>query len=189
MWMSSRKHANALNSSYDFIPSPPKRDWLLYVARQKVRHTDLGCAPAVWAPWPRDLCLRIEPSTVVSLCRFSNSSSRSLGHSLLLVKEPYEPTYCHNRHPSYRSAEGLHLALRYRSQPRNPGSNRFKETKRIKTHNFEIRKFSKGRRWPEAIAAGSWAFIRDQQRTDGRGIYRQIHYIDRRYRLLQSKID
>src|ERR671918_2661702 len=67
--------------------------------------------PAVWAPWPRDLCLRIEPSTVVSLCRFSKSSSRSLGHSLLLVKEPYEPTYCHNRHPSYRSAEGFRLAL------------------------------------------------------------------------------
>src|SRR5919106_3568527 len=52
MWMSSRKHANALNSSYDFIPSPPKRDWLLYVARHKVRHTDLGCAPLFGHPGP-----------------------------------------------------------------------------------------------------------------------------------------
>src|SRR5919106_1082565 len=52
MWMSSREHANALNSSYDFIASPPKRDWLLYVARHKVRHTDLGCAPLFGHPGP-----------------------------------------------------------------------------------------------------------------------------------------
>ena len=27
------------------FPHPPKRDWLLFVARHKGRHTDLGCAP------------------------------------------------------------------------------------------------------------------------------------------------
>ena len=69
--------------SYDsFIPRP-KRDSLLYVARPTAV-TQTWNTSLCWAQCPGISVSRIEPSGVVSLSRFSKSSSRSLGHRLLL---------------------------------------------------------------------------------------------------------
>src|SRR5882672_3319593 len=84
MWMSSPLHTRPLFFFllHDVSTSRPKRDCLLFVAR----HTAVALtrnAPLSKAPRPRDLFLRDEPSGVF-LSRFWLSSSRSLGHCLLL---------------------------------------------------------------------------------------------------------
>src|SRR5262247_3304308 len=81
MWMSSQQPANALNSPMTLFPYLPKRDSLLYVAQPLA--VTLTCdAPS------RALCPGIsvssgEPSGVF-VSWYCLSSSRSLGHSLLL---------------------------------------------------------------------------------------------------------
>src|SRR5713226_3301835 len=68
--------------SYDSVTFRPKRDSLLYMAR----HTAVALtwdAPLSQAPGPGRSVSRIEPAGGF-LSRFSQSSSRSLGHGLLL---------------------------------------------------------------------------------------------------------
>src|SRR5215208_1766067 len=83
MWMSSRNQANALNSPMTFFPYPPKRDSLVCVARPKA--VTLTCdAPLLKALRPGISVSKAESSASRGLPEFCLSSSRSLGHSLLL---------------------------------------------------------------------------------------------------------
>ena len=82
MWMSSEQLANAVNSPMTVLPYRPKRDSLLYVARHKAV-TLTWNAPLSKALRPGLSVSRIEPSGVY-LSWYCLSSSRSLGHSLLL---------------------------------------------------------------------------------------------------------
>ena len=84
MWMSSPLHTRPLFSFFlhDFSTSRPKRDLLLFVAR----HTTVTLtrnAPLFRAQSPGISVSRVEPSGGF-VSWYSPSSSRSLGHSLLL---------------------------------------------------------------------------------------------------------
>ena len=85
MWMSSlSRHTSAHGSFLMTLLFPrPKRDSLLYVARPTAV-TQTWDTSLCWAQCPGISVSRIEPSGVVSRSRFSTSSSRSLGHRLLL---------------------------------------------------------------------------------------------------------
>src|SRR5262245_35796287 len=81
MWMSSPLHTRPF-FSYDSIPSRPKRDLLLCVARPEAV-TLTRNAPLSKAQGPGLSVSSTEPSGVF-LSRFCLSSSRSLGRCLLL---------------------------------------------------------------------------------------------------------
>src|SRR5438093_8654850 len=82
MWMSSRR-THESSYSYDSFAYRPKRDSLLYVARHSAV-TLAWDAPLSKALRPGISFSSSEPSGVFVLSRFCPSSSRSLGHSLLL---------------------------------------------------------------------------------------------------------
>src|SRR5678815_3998613 len=81
MWMSSQQAANAPNVPMTFSPYPLKRDSLLYVARRLA--VTLTCDAPSEALRPGISVSRTEPSGGF-FSWYCVSSSRSLGHSLLL---------------------------------------------------------------------------------------------------------